>query len=146
MKDIKVKATWHIIIDKDFTKERNINGYISFDAIIKVLIHIPYFRYVIYGGEGLNRTEKIGSVEGKSYGFYITNLNKLEEILSTGLDMLIKDFHLNIDKSLNYTRIKNLYIDTYLRGYNVDTKIIEEITISEGYIKKHGGKNANKNS
>lgn len=147
MNNIKVKAIWHIIIDWDFTKERSINGYISFASVIRVLIHIPSFRYVVYGEiVGLNQTATTGYVEGKSFGFYITDLNKLEGILNNGLDMLIKDFHLNIDKALNYTRIKDLYINYYLRGHKVDRRIDEEIIITEDYIKKYGGKNADKNS
>ena len=140
MNNIKVIATWHIIIDKDFSKEREINGIISFPAIVKVFIHIPQFRYIKYSGMGLSSYATSFHINEKTFGLSITNIDKLNEILNNELDKLNTDFHLNIDKALNYNRIKNLYIERYLRGgKRIDIKFDEEIGITKEYINKIKG-------
>lgn len=135
MDNLKVTASWHIIIDKDFSKGKEVNGIVYFPTIIKVLIHIPHFRYVKYSGKGLNSSATVFHIDEKSFGFCITNIDKLHEILNNRLDMLNTDFHLNIDKSLNYDRIKDLYIERYLRGgKRIDIKFDVEICVTQEYL------------
>ena len=72
-------------------------------------------------------------------------MDKFNKILNNGLNMLNTDFHLNIDKALNYNRIKNLYIERYLRGQIIDIKFDEEICVTQKYINKNMKRSKNAN-
>ena len=79
MNNIKVIATWHIIIDKDFSKGREIDKIISFPTTIKVLIHIPQFRYIKYSGKGFTNLISCFYINKKTFGFYINHINKFNK-------------------------------------------------------------------
>lgn len=135
--NIKVEATWHIIIEPDY----EIKDKPPFPPKIRVYIGIPDTKYAII--EPIDSIDKVcyrtGYLAGQFFGFtirYNPDKNPYTQI-ARNVRNLNRKYHLNIDEDYRIISIKNLYTYGYFKeGNNIDIKSTEKITLSKQYIEE----------